>query len=154
MGINIGREGAFMADVRGSRFSRRALIAGGALATAGGAVLRSCLEAAAVEEVRAITRRPLARPVGSTGVKLREIVHANYLDYTAVAEAFRAVDARGFAVTLTALLDGLTVQIALEDPVVDPAGAFELSMHFVADRLGFSWTPGRGRPAPGHLAEG
>jgi AcrR family transcriptional regulator len=61
------------------------------------------------------------------------------------AGEFREVDARGFAVTLTALLDGLTVQIALEDPVVDPAGAFELSMHFVADRLGFDWTPGRGR---------
>jgi uncharacterized protein YbjT (DUF2867 family) len=65
----------------------------GASGTAGGAVLRLCLDAAAVEEVRAITRRPLARPVGSTGVKLREIVYANYLDYTAVAEAFRAVDA-------------------------------------------------------------
>jgi AcrR family transcriptional regulator len=70
------------------------------------------------------------------------------------AGEFREVDARGFAVTLTALLDGLTVQIALEDPVVDPAGAFELSMHFVADRLGFDWTPGRGRRAPGERAEG
>jgi AcrR family transcriptional regulator len=70
------------------------------------------------------------------------------------AGEFREVDARGFAVTLTALLDGLTVQIALEDPVVDPAGAFELSMQFVADRLGFDWTPGRGRRAPVERAEG
>jgi AcrR family transcriptional regulator len=70
------------------------------------------------------------------------------------AGEFSPVDARGFAVTLTALLDGLTVQIALEDPVVDPVGAFELSMQFVAGRLGFSWTPGRGRPSPGDLAEG
>jgi AcrR family transcriptional regulator len=58
---------------------------------------------------------------------------------------FRQVDPRGFAVCLTALLDGLTVQIALEDPVVDPVDAFELSMQFAAERLGFSWAPGRGR---------
>ncbi len=42
-------------------------------------------------------------------------------------------------------MDGLTIQIALEDPGVDPVGAFELSMQFVAGRLGFAWTPGRGR---------
>lgn len=50
-----------------------------------------------------------------------------------------------FAIALSALLDGLAIQIALQDPVVDPVGAFELCMHFVADRLGFQWTPGRGR---------
>jgi AcrR family transcriptional regulator len=62
------------------------------------------------------------------------------------AGEFRPVDPHGFAVTLTALLDGLTIQIALGDPVVDPLGAFELSMQFVAARLGFTWEPGRGRP--------
>jgi AcrR family transcriptional regulator len=61
------------------------------------------------------------------------------------AGEFRDVDPAGFAVCLTALLDGLTVQIALEDPVVDPVGAFELSMQFVADQLGLDWKPGRGR---------
>jgi AcrR family transcriptional regulator len=63
------------------------------------------------------------------------------------AGEFREVDPAGFAVCLTALLDGLTVQIALEDPAVDPVGAFELSMQFVSDRLGFAWAPGRGRGA-------
>jgi AcrR family transcriptional regulator len=61
------------------------------------------------------------------------------------AGEFAAVDAAGFAICLTALLDGLTVQIALEDPAVDPVGAFELSMQFVADQLGLDWKPGRGR---------
>jgi uncharacterized protein YbjT (DUF2867 family) len=65
----------------------------GASGTAGGAVLRACLDAPVVEEVRAIVRRPLDRPVGNAGAKLREIVHADYMDYTTVAEAFRAVDA-------------------------------------------------------------
>jgi AcrR family transcriptional regulator len=63
------------------------------------------------------------------------------------AGEFREVDAARFALSLTALLDGLTVQIALADPVVDPVGAFELSMQWVADRLGFAWAPGRGRPS-------
>ena len=34
---------------------------------------------------------------------------------------FSEVDATEFAITLSALLDGLAMQIALEDPVVDPA---------------------------------
>jgi AcrR family transcriptional regulator len=58
---------------------------------------------------------------------------------------FADVDPVSFAVCLSALLDGLTIQIALDDPGVDPVGAFELSMQFVASRLGFTWTPGRGR---------
>jgi AcrR family transcriptional regulator len=62
------------------------------------------------------------------------------------AGEFRPVEPHGFAVTLTALLDGLTIQIALGDRVVDPLGAFELTMQFVAARLGFTWEPGRGRP--------
>jgi AcrR family transcriptional regulator len=61
------------------------------------------------------------------------------------AGEFAPVDKHQFAIGLSALLDGLTIQIALEDPVVDSVGAFELSMHFVANQLGFDWTPGRGR---------
>jgi AcrR family transcriptional regulator len=60
------------------------------------------------------------------------------------AGEFAEVDAADFSVCLSALLDGLAIQIALEDRVVDPAGAFELSMHFVANQLGFQWNPGRG----------
>ena len=61
------------------------------------------------------------------------------------AGEFGPVDVADFADSLSALLDGLAIQIALEDPVVDPAGAYELSMHFVANQLGFEWSPGRGR---------
>ena len=69
------------------------------------------------------------------------------------AGEFRGVDAAAFAISLSALLDGLAVQIALGDPVVDQLGAFELSMHFVADQLGFRWTPGRGRPGAAAQAQ-
>jgi AcrR family transcriptional regulator len=59
------------------------------------------------------------------------------------AGEFGSVDAEDFAVTLSALLDGLAVPIALEDPEVTPARAFELTMRFAAGQLGFDWQPRR-----------
>jgi hypothetical protein len=79
----------------------------GASGTAGGAVLEACLGTSAVEEVRVIVRRPLRR----TDAKLREFVHTNYMDYSAVAEAFRDVDACFFCL-------GISVrQVSKEDYV-------------------------------------
>jgi AcrR family transcriptional regulator len=60
------------------------------------------------------------------------------------AGEFGPFDPVDFAVLLSALLDGLAVQIALADPVVDANRAFELSMRFAAAQLGFSWAPRRG----------
>jgi AcrR family transcriptional regulator len=53
------------------------------------------------------------------------------------AGEFASVDADDFAIALSALLDGLAVQIALEDPLVSPQRAFELAMRFAAGQLGF-----------------
>jgi AcrR family transcriptional regulator len=61
------------------------------------------------------------------------------------AGEFGPVDSVDFAVLLSALLDGLAVQIALGDPAVDAQRAYELSMHFAAAQLGFTWTPRRGQ---------
>jgi uncharacterized protein YbjT (DUF2867 family) len=61
----------------------------GATGSAGGSVLRVCLEAPAVAEVRAIVRRPLGIAHG----KLRVFIHDNYLDSSPVEEAFVDVDA-------------------------------------------------------------
>ena len=55
------------------------------------------------------------------------------------AGEFAAVDADGFAVALSALLYGFVVPIALDDPAVGPARAFELTMQFASGRLGFGW---------------
>jgi hypothetical protein len=55
------------------------------------------------------------------------------------AGEFAAVDADGFAAMLSALLYGFVIPIALEDPVVGPAQAFDLSMQFASGRLGFPW---------------
>jgi AcrR family transcriptional regulator len=56
---------------------------------------------------------------------------------------FGSVDADDFAITLSAMLDGLAILIALEDPEVTPARAFELTMRFAAGQLGFDWQPRR-----------
>jgi AcrR family transcriptional regulator len=56
------------------------------------------------------------------------------------AGEFRAVDPDSFAILLSGLLDGMAVQIALQDPVVGPVRAFDLSMRFIADQLGFEWS--------------
>ena len=75
----------------------------------------------------------------------REIIAGLVQDGQQTGEFRGEVDAASFAIYLSTLLDGLTIQIALDDPVVDSVAAYELSMRFVADQLGFSWKPGRGR---------
>jgi AcrR family transcriptional regulator len=69
----------------------------------------------------------------------REAFSTTVLSGQERGEFSAAADAGEFAVTLSALLDGLTVQIALEDPDVPPARAYELAMRYAAGQLGFSW---------------
>jgi AcrR family transcriptional regulator len=56
-----------------------------------------------------------------------------------VAQVVRDAIHEEFAVAFTALLDGLSIQVALEDPVVDPRVAYRIAMTFAARALGFSW---------------
>jgi AcrR family transcriptional regulator len=46
------------------------------------------------------------------------------------------VDARAFALTFSALLDGLSIQVALEDPEVDPDKAYKIAMAYAERELG------------------
>ena len=57
------------------------------------------------------------------------------------AGEFTPIDADDFAITLSALLDGMAVQIALEDPDVPPSRAYDLAMRYAAGQLGFEWKP-------------
>lgn len=61
----------------------------GATGSVGNSVLDACLAASIVDEVRAITRRPLM----NTSSKLRTYVHKDFLDYSTAQEAFRSIDA-------------------------------------------------------------
>ena len=60
-------------------------------------MLQACLDTPVVKEVRVIVRRPLGR----TEAKLWELLHTNYLDYAAVTESFREVDACMFCLGIS-----------------------------------------------------
>ena len=57
------------------------------------------------------------------------------------AGEFSPVDADDFTITLSALLDGFAVQIALDDPAVPPQRTYDLAMRFAAGQLGFDLKP-------------
>jgi AcrR family transcriptional regulator len=69
----------------------------------------------------------------------RETISTTVLSGQDNGEFDAAVDADSFAVTLSALLDGMAVQIALEDPDVPPSHAYDLAMRYAASQLGFTW---------------
>jgi AcrR family transcriptional regulator len=46
------------------------------------------------------------------------------------------VDALDFAIAWAVLLDGLSIQVALKDPIVDPERAFDIAMDFAEQALG------------------
>jgi uncharacterized protein YbjT (DUF2867 family) len=64
------------------------LIFGGS-GSAGGSVLRACLDSTSVGQVRAISRRRF----GFSHPRLLEVLHSTYDDYTAVKDSFTGVDA-------------------------------------------------------------
>ena len=66
----------------------------------------------------------------------RETIRATVLAGQEAGE-FAAVDADDFTIALSALLDGLAVQIALDDSDVPPQRAFDLVLGYAAERLGF-----------------
>ncbi len=70
---------------------------------------------------------------------------------------FRLVEVDEFALLFAALLDGLSVQLALDDQVVDARRAFEIAMRLAAQLLGFDWSAsaslyaGKGLSGRGHV---
>ncbi len=51
------------------------------------------------------------------------------------AGEIKKVDAEDFAVTWAVLLDGLSIQVALDDPIVDSERAFDIAMTFAEQAL-------------------
>lgn len=60
------------------------------------------------------------------------------------AELDSEVDAKMFALEFSALLDGLSIQVALEDPEVDSKVAYDIAMRFAERELNL---PAESRPA-------
>jgi AcrR family transcriptional regulator len=81
----------------------------------------------------------------------RDMVGALVRDGQQAGE-FRALDPDNFAILLCSLLDGLAVQIALNDPVVSPERAFQLCMTLIADQLGFEWKDSQRKRGGGRQA--
>jgi AcrR family transcriptional regulator len=55
------------------------------------------------------------------------------------AGEIETVDAEEFSIAFAALLDGLSIQTALDDPVVDGVRAYQVAMRFASAALGFPW---------------
>lgn len=73
----------------------------------------------------------------------RDMIAAVVRDAVADGE-IADTDVDDFAVTFAALIDGLSIQVALRDPVVDPQRALRIAMRFASTTLGFQWSPRRG----------
>jgi len=50
-----------------------------------------------------------------------------------------ALDVEEFSIAFAALLDGLSIQTALDDPVVTSELAYQVAMRFASSSLGFAW---------------
>ena len=61
----------------------------GATGLAGGSVLKACLAAPTVDEVRVFTRHP----TGFSDSKLHEFIHHDFLNYSGTSDAFAGIDA-------------------------------------------------------------
>jgi AcrR family transcriptional regulator len=71
---------------------------------------------------------------------------ARVVDDAVAAGEINAVDSVSFAVTWSALLDGLSIQVALSDPVVDADRAFTIAMDFAESALGLERPRARRTP--------
>ena len=89
---------------------------------------------------RSLRHAEVARVRREFDVRWRRVI-ADVVREGQVAGEISASDADEFAISFTALLDGLSVQLVLGDPALDPATAVRISMDFAADWLGFTWSP-------------
>jgi hypothetical protein len=66
------------------------------------------------------------------------------IDTVKSAELDADIDARMFALEFSALLDGLSIQVALDDPEVDSTVAYDIAMRFAERELNL---PAEEKPA-------
>jgi AcrR family transcriptional regulator len=91
--------------------------------------------------VQAFRHPGVARDRVEMDQRWREVIAGIVRDGQASGE-FGPADIEDFAVTWGVLLDGLSIQVALDDPAVDSSRAVAIAMRLAAERLGFDWEPG------------
>ena len=90
--------------------------------------------------VQAFRHPGVAKDRAEMDERWREVIGGVVRDGQASGE-FGDADIEDFAITWGALLDGLSIQVALEDPAVSPQRAVAIAMRMAAERLGFDWQP-------------
>ena len=93
---------------------------------------------------RSLRHAEVARVREEFDARWRRVIAEAVAEGQAAGE-FADVDPDEFAAALSALLDGLTVQLVLGDPAVDPSTAVRIAMGFAAGGAGLQ--PGRRRPS-------
>jgi uncharacterized protein YbjT (DUF2867 family) len=113
----------------------------GATGSAGGSVLSTCLRTARVSEVRVVSRRPIE----VAHDKLRVLVHSDFLDFDAIGEAFRGVDACFYClgVSVTQVPDEATYRTITHDFALAAARA----VHAASPDAVFHFISGQGTRA-------
>jgi AcrR family transcriptional regulator len=91
--------------------------------------------------VQAFRHPEVARDRIAMDQRWRELIAGIVRDGQAAGE-LGPIDIEDFAISWGALLDGLSIQVALEDPAVDSDRAVNIAMRMAAERLGFDWSPG------------
>jgi AcrR family transcriptional regulator len=89
---------------------------------------------------RSLRHAEVARVREEFDARWRRIIADAVLEGQAAGE-FTLVDPTRFATALSALLDGLSVQLVLGDPALDPSVAAGIAMSFASAQLGFAWAP-------------
>jgi AcrR family transcriptional regulator len=87
---------------------------------------------------RSLRHPEVARVRAEFDARWRRIIADVVREGQATGE-FGPADPEDFAVALSALLDGLAVQLVLDDPSVDPGRALRIAMGFASASLGFPW---------------
>jgi len=87
---------------------------------------------------RSLRHDEVARVRQEFDARWRRVIAEAVVDGQDAGE-FAGIDPVEFAIALSALLDGLAVQLVLADPALDPPTAVRIAMEFAAARLGFAW---------------
>jgi AcrR family transcriptional regulator len=87
---------------------------------------------------RSLRHAEVARVREEFDARWRQVIADAVVEGQADGE-FAPVDPAEFATALSALLDGLAVQLVLGDAAIDPVVAARIAMGYASGRLGFAW---------------